>query len=70
MSPLTTLRLAEKVFAENKTPLVPLVTLHTNAPVTVPVPVIEKDLADDVITDGLAVVELAQEIAGRLGLPL
>ena len=68
MSPLTTLRLAEKVFAENKTPLVPLATLHTNAPVTVPVLLIEKDLALEVMTEGLAVVELAQEIVGRLPL--
>ena len=70
MSPSTTLRLAEKVFAENKMsePLLPEAALHTNAPVTVPVLLIEKDLALEVMTEGLAVVELAQEIAGRLPL--
>ena len=54
--------------AENKTPEVPVATLHKNAPATVAVPLManEEGAAELVITDGLAVVADPNVTAFRL----
>ena len=54
--------------AENKTPEVPVATLHKNAPAIVAVPLMAKDEGDAelVITDGFAVVAEPNVTALRL----